>query len=182
MLAPFEQGWIRTGPREAGFSDHPADRGGPTKWGVTERVAREDGYTGDMRDLTEDRAKVIAKKRYWDVLNLDEVAAISPPIAMEMFDTIYNGGDSGAWLQRSLNVLNQEGRIYPDMKVDGRIGPATLSALRAYIVRRGKEGEQVMLEALNHIQGERFIRIAEGNPSQEAFVYGWLFNRASMKS
>lgn len=178
MLAPFEQGWAHTGPKEGGYSHHPADRGGPTKWGMTERVARVNGYAGDMKDLTEDRAKVIAKTQYWDVLNLDRVAALSLPVAIEMFDTLYNGGEPGKWLQRCLNVLNQQGRVYPDMGVDGRIGPFTLEALGAYLKRRGVEGEAVLLKALNHIQGARFIGIAEGNPSQEAFVYGWIRERA----
>ncbi len=29
--------------REGGYSNHPADRGGPTRWGVTEKVARAHG-------------------------------------------------------------------------------------------------------------------------------------------
>ena len=131
-MTPFEQAWAITGTKEAGFSNHPADRGGPTKYGVTERVARVNGYVGLMQDITLDRVMVIAKKQYWDVLNLDAVAAQSQLLANEMFDTLYNGGEPGQWLQRCLNVLNQEGRIYPDMKVDGRVGPMTCPATRRW--------------------------------------------------
>lgn len=177
-MTAFEKAWAKTGPKEAGYVNHPADRGGPTKYGVTERVARANGYTGAMQDLTLDRAMLIAKSQYWDVLNLDRLALVSQAVAEELFDTLYNGGDPAAWLQRSLNVLNQQGRIYPDMKADGRIGPMTIAALDTYLKRRGEEGEAVLLKALNAIQGERFIRLAENNPSQEAFVYGWLRERA----
>lgn len=182
MHTPFDRTWATTGPKEGGYVDHPADRGGPTNHGITERVARANGYTGRMIDLTPSRAKIIGKTQYWDVLNLDKVAVHSERIAAEMFDTIFNGGDVGAWLQRLLNVLNRRGRVYPDMQVDGRIGPLTLEALRAYLASRPRpEGELVLLEGLNHIQGERFIRIAEANATQEDFIYGWLRNRASMK-
>ena len=177
-MTPFERAWAHTGPKEGGYANHPNDTGKATKYGVTERVARANGYKGDMRNLPLETAMEIAKAQYWDVLNLDRVAALSEPIALEMFDTLYNGGDVGAWLQRCLNVLNQQGKVYPDMSVDGRIGPMTLEALRAYLAKRGKEGEAVLLKAMNAIQGERFIRIAEGNQSQEAFIYGWLKNRA----
>ena len=177
-MTPFDQGWAHTGPKEAGYVNHPSDRGGPTKYGVTERVARAFGYQWDMRDLPLETAKTIAKTQYWDVLNLDAVAAVSLPVAMEMFDTLYNGGEPGQWLQRCLNVLNQRGRTYPDMAVDGRIGPMTVAALKAYITRRGKEGEGVLLKGMNAIQGARFIAIAENNPTQEDFVYGWLRERA----
>ena len=94
-----------------------------------------------------------------------------------MFDTLFNGGEPGQWLQRALNVFNRGATIYPDMTVDGRIGPMTIAALKAYLITRGGEGERVMLAALNSLQGARFIAIAESNPSQEAFEYGWFLNR-----
>lgn len=177
-MTPFQLGWAKTGPKEAGYVNHPNDRGGPTKWGVTERVARANGYKGDMKDLPVETALEIAKTQYWDVLNLDRVAALSQPIAEELFDTLYNGGEPGQWLQRLLNVLNARGQIYPDMKIDGRIGPMTVDALRSFLGRRGKEGETVLLKGLNALQGARFIGLAEGNPTQEDFVYGWLRERA----
>ena len=36
---------------EGGYSDHPADPGGKTRFGITEAVAHEVGYRGDMREL-----------------------------------------------------------------------------------------------------------------------------------
>lgn len=180
-MTPFEQGWFHTGPKEGGFSNHPADRGGPTMWGVTERVARAAGYAGPMQLLPEEQAQKIAKAQYWDVLNLDAVSEVSLPVALEMFDTQYNGGEPGQWLQRCLNLFNQRGKVYPDMAVDGRIGPMTVQALRSFIARRGKDGEVVLVEALNHLQGARFIGIAESNPTQEDFIYGWLKERASSR-
>ena len=137
-------------------------------------------HTGqlNMQDLPLAKAMSIAKTQYWDVLNLDRIAAISQATANEMFDTLYNGGEPGQWLQRLLNVLNARGRVYPDMAVDGRIGPLTVQALASFIARRGAEGETVLLKGLNAIQGARFITIAENNPSQEDFIYGWLRERA----
>ncbi len=46
--------------REGGFVDHPDDPGGATCWGVTEAVARADGFTGAMRHLSRGRAGTIA--------------------------------------------------------------------------------------------------------------------------
>jgi hypothetical protein len=35
----------------------------------------------------------------------------------------------------------------------------------------------VLLRALEALQGERYIRLAELRPANEAFLYGWLANR-----
>ncbi|HBC3620727.1 hypothetical protein KTI28_19305, partial [Acinetobacter baumannii] len=47
-------------------------------------------------------------------------------------------------------------------------------------VKRGKEGEKVLVRVLNIMQGQRYIEICERNPSQEQFFYGWIANRVSM--
>ncbi|MBN8804010.1 MAG: hypothetical protein BGO58_12965 [Sphingopyxis sp. 65-8] len=165
--------------REGGYVNHPADRGGPTRWGVTEAVARAQGYAGPMRDLPRAEAANIYRRIYWLRPAFDRVAARAPRIAAELFDTGVNMGTAIAtgFLQRALNALNRTARDYPDITVDRAIGPRTLSALDGFLKARGKGGETVLLRAMEALQGERYIALAERRPSQEAFLYGWLANR-----
>jgi lysozyme family protein len=82
------------------------------------------------------------------------------------------------FLQRALTALNRNGKDYPDLTPDGRIGGQTLAALDAFLGIRGKgSGETVLLRALEALQGERYLRLAERRPANEAFLYGWLANR-----
>lgn len=165
--------------REGGFSDHPADKGGPTMYGITEQVARAYGYHGKMRDLPKVIAKTIYKQRYWENPRFDKINEHSAAIAEELLDTGVNMGQGVAstFLQRALNVFNSEEQHYPDITADGAIGPMTIAALRAFLSRRGKDGHLVMCRALNSQQGSRYIGIAEATKSQEAFTYGWFLNR-----
>lgn len=146
--------------------------------GITERVARANGWHGPMRELPLERAREIGKTQYWDQLNLDLIAPHSTLIAGEMFDTLYNGGDPGRWLQRALNLFNRQQKDYLDVKVDGRIGPITAQALKAFIAKRGNLGERLIYNTLNGLQMNNFIRIAEADPEQEEFTVGWISNRA----
>ncbi len=165
--------------REGGYSNHPADRGGATRWGVTERVARAHGYRGDMRSFPRDEAVAIYRRVYWVRPGFDRVAELAPRIAAELFDTGVNmGPDTGAgFVQRALNALNRGEADYPDIAVDRKIGPRTLAALRGFMDRRGERGETVLLRAIEALQGERYLRLAEQRPGNEAFLYGWLANR-----
>lgn len=167
--------------REGGYSDHPADRGGPTMYGITEQVARAYGYTGDMRDLPIELAREILLERYWTGPHFDLVAARSEAIADELVDTGVNMGPMVAtrFLQRVLNVLNRGGTAYPDILDDGVIGRMTLYALDQFIAARGQEGIGVLFDALNGLQAARYIEIAEARPSQEEFEYGWLKERVA---
>lgn len=166
--------------REGGYVNNPADRGGPTKYGITQATARANGYTGNMRDLPLSMAKTIYRKQYWIQPRFDQVNTINSAIAEELLDTGVNCGVGFAkpTLQRALNLLNNQGKGgWPDLVVDGIYGPATLSALKTYMAKRGKEGERVLLRVLNIMQGQRYIEITERNPSQEQFFYGWIANR-----
>lgn len=165
--------------REGGFSSHAADKGGPTRWGITEATARKEGYVGDMRTLSRNDAAAIYRRLYWDQPGFDAVAERAPRLAAELFDTGVNMGTGTAigFLQRTLNALNRQARDFPDLMLDRKLGPATLRALDAFLDKRGPGGETVLLKAIEALQGAHYIQIAEVRPSQEAFVYGWLSNR-----
>ena len=165
--------------REGGYSDHQADRGGATRWGVTEAVARASGYRSDMRTYPRDDAVAVYRRLYWIRPRFDDVAARAPLIAAELFDTGVNMGPAvaAAFLQRALNALNRGASDYPDVALDGRVGPRTLAALDGFIARRGDSGETVLLKAIEALQGERYVALAESRPANEAFLYGWLANR-----
>lgn len=175
----FENALAATLKHEGGFSNHPDDRGGATRFGITEAVARRFGYAGPMADYPQIEANRVYKLQYWDTLRLDEVDVISEDVAHELFDTGVNMGigRAGKFLQRSLNVLNQGQADYPDLTVDGVVGPATIHSLRTFIARRSAQGELVLLRALDGLQRCAYIEIAEQNQTQESFVFGWLLQR-----
>jgi lysozyme family protein len=101
---------------EGGFSNHSADPGGKTRYGVTEAVAREAGYRGDMRELPLDLAQRIYKDKYWDAMQAE---ALPADVRYIVFDGAVNSGitQSAKWLQRACGV-----------KDDGVVGPATIRA------------------------------------------------------
>ena len=167
--------------REGGYSNHPADRGGATRWGVTEAVARAHGYRGDMRSYPREEAVSVYRRLYWLRPGFDRVAELAPKLAAELFDTGVNMGPAVAagFLQRALNALNRGASEYADIAVDRKIGPATIEALKRFLARRGKAGEAVLMKALEALQGERYLRLSEERPANEAFLYGWLARRVA---
>jgi len=140
---------------EGDFSDHPADPGGKTRYGVTEAVAREVGYRGDMRELPLELAQRIYKDRYWDAVQAE---ALPADIRYIVFDGAVNSGvvQSARWLQRACGV-----------KDDGVIGPVTIRAANAL----HPEGLRRRLLA----QRLRFMATL---PNWPAFGRGWA-NRIS---
>ncbi len=167
---------------EGGFSDDPVDRGGATKYGITEALARLHGYVGDMRDLPLDKAKDIYATEFWDPLQCDQIAAYSQKVANEVFDTAVNMGTrvSALFLQKSLNALNRNKEDYGDIVMDGKMGLSTVGAIQAFFSVRGRAGEGVLLKCLNALQGERYIEICANDPSQERFLYGWMDKRVEL--
>lgn len=181
-MGTFLKSWRETGIAEGGYVNDPSDSGGETNWGITKVVARADGYEGPMKDLTKERASEIAKRKYWDTLSLDQVASMDPDLAAEIFDTGFNMGQNRAatFLQRCLNVLNRKQKDYPDVKVDGDIGLATLGSLASLYKARGMKGRVVMMLAMNALQGNAYIELAERREKDERFLFGWFWHRVKI--
>lgn len=167
---------------EGGYVDDPADSGGKTNWGITENIAREYGYTGHMKALSYDLAFTIYEEMFWDAIKGDGIASLSEQLAREIMDTAVNQGvgRAGTFLQRSLNVLNNNQRHYNDVVVDGHIGASTIEALRLYLKLRGSKGEKVLYNMLNCLQGAFYVTLAERRQKDERFVYGWYEHRITI--
>lgn len=147
--------------------------------GITQAVARAQGYAGDMTRLPRDTAVAIYRAVYWVHPRLDALAARAPKVAAELFDTGVNMGPGAAagLLRRALNALNRGARDYPDLPPGGAIDDAVLGAVKTYLAARGAPGEAVLVKALDALQGARYVTIAETRPANENFLYGWLANR-----
>ena len=114
----FDRAFEKLLGHEGGFVDHPKDPGGATRYGITQRVARANGYVGDMRNFPLSEAKRIARKDYWDAVRADDMP---DAVRFDLFDAAYNSHPTQAtkWLQRAAGADD-----------DGIIGPKTLLAVR----------------------------------------------------
>ena len=89
-------------------------------------------------------------------------------------------GMAARFLQQALNGLNRGGHDYPDLVLDGVITPIAIQAIRAFLAKRGTDGQTVLLKALNVLQRAYYLEIARSRPENETFVYGWLKNRVEI--
>lgn len=182
-MTPFDKAWNKTGKAEGGYVNDPSDSGGETNHGITIAVARANGFTGNMKDMTQAEARVIGKREYWDSLRLDDVADLDPDLAGEIFDTGFNMGQGrvGKFLQRALNVFNNRGTLYPDIAEDGKVGPGTIGALKALYQVRGEAAKGVMYNAMNCLQGYGYIELSERREKDEKYTWGWFLHRVGLK-
>jgi lysozyme family protein len=166
--------------REGRYSADPADRGGATAWGITEAVARTEGWTGAMAELPREVAVGIYRRRYWSAPGLDRIAALDTALAERLLDIGVNMGPPTGirFLQRALNVLNRQGADFADIAVDGAFGPASEAAVASLLRARGDDGSRVLRVMIAAQQAVHYIEIAERDPTQEAFELGWHLNRA----
>lgn len=161
------------------YTNHPADRGGPTRWGITlatlKRACNANATAEDVRCLSEDTARDIYRQRYVEDPGFDAVAAQSARVAAELIDSGVNVGTRRAsrWLQVALNA-GLDPRV--DLLVDGICGDMTIDALRQYLAAR-EHAEDILLAMLNAQQGDHYLRLTRINRDQRVFVNGWFLQR-----
>ena len=102
-------------PNEGGYINHPNDRGGETKYGISRRWYPNE----DISNLTRERANIILFRDYWKNRNINQ---LPDELAYRVFDNAIVQGQPTAVrnLQRALGV-----------KADGQIGPNTLNAVNS---------------------------------------------------
>jgi len=196
-MTDFKKAYGRTELAEGGYSIHPSDRGGETYkgiarkfhpkwegWIVIDMAKKMPGFPDSLRANAsmEKSVQEFYKDNYWEKVSGDFL--YRQDIANAVFDSAVNMGVAwaGRLLQRTLNILNNNGRYYPDIKVDGKIGPITVAAIKRYYLtsRDDKEADRIFIFWYNAYRVARYIAIAEKDRSQEIFIRGWG-NRVQIK-
>uniref|UniRef100_A0AAU6W0R5 Endolysin n=1 Tax=Pseudomonas phage Pavpe01 TaxID=3138545 RepID=A0AAU6W0R5_9VIRU len=157
------------------YTDLPNDKGGPTKWGITEVTARAFGYTGAMQDLDYDTAYAIYRERFWLAPKFDQIDSRSEYLSNTLFDYGVNSGPSRPVkaLQRALNALNRRETDYPDIDTDGGLGRITFACLDSFIKKRGPDGLNYLTEMVKAQRSVFLLETSERNQTQEDFQNGW---------
>lgn len=98
---------------EGELSDHPKDRGGLTKYGISQRAYPNE----DIVNLTVERAKELYERDYWRPVGCE---LVPDGIKFDLFDMAVNSGRAAAIrnLQRACGV-----------PADGQLGPLTMKAI-----------------------------------------------------
>lgn len=164
-MAKFEIAIPHTLVWEGGYINHPADPGGETNRGITDRLdGKVDGQVDingdgigdvDIKNLTESQAKEVYRRRFWDKMQGDKIE--SQHIANILFDGYVNCGVNGIKLmQRLLNL-----------KDDGVVGPKTLAAING-------ADEVTLYENYKDARIDYYLDLAERKPALKVFLKGWL--------
>ena len=185
-MADFKIAYQKTMGHEGGWADDPDDSGGQTWRGIARnkhpnlagwtivdsiRVNRTKEIFEPLLTASESLKEAVLdfyKRQFWDVMKLDQVRF--QDIAEELFDTGVNMHHETVveFLQKALNATNRNGRDYPDIDEDGKMGNQTLRVLN------GHPRPKQLLKLLNCQQGVRYMEICRRKPSQEKFMNSWL--------
>ena len=169
-MADFKKALLIVLNFEGDYSNDTADRGGATRYGITETEARDFGYTGSMTELPATLAEAIYKTNYWNPNKGDAINNQS--VATELFDISVNQGTGTAarFLQAALNYLNRPNSGRDDIPEDGAIGPVTVTAIN----NLSQSDSDALIKLLNIQQGARYIDIIKKDISQRVFIRGWI--------
>ena len=154
----FEKAFANLIKEEGGYCDHPNDKGGETKYGISKR-----SYPHlDIKNLTLDQAKEIYKKDFWLPIHGDELP--SDELACEALEQSVNMGIKTAVSFMQV-VCVAEGSI--DMVVDGKMGKQTLQALN-------RIAPSFTLVAIRALAIAHYLKLAREEPPMKVFLKGWI--------
>lgn len=187
-MADFDVAYDITLAHEGGYDNDPDDAGGETYkgvarkyyptwagWAIIDAAKEEPDFPNSLKDniVLDSMIREFYKLNYWNRFAGDDLS--EQLLANELFDTGVNMGVSRAveFLQKALNVLNRNGKLYDDIGEDGKFGNDTINALSAYL---STDSVNLLLKIINVLQGMHYVNYMTKNPTQEKYARGW-FNR-----
>ena len=163
------------------YTEHPNDKGGPTKGGITIRTLEAHRHRRctrtELKRLTEEEALAILRRRYVEVQGINTLS--DGDLQEQVIDNgVLSGPDIAVKdLQRAIASVLQDMRdegVVGDhlgfrgvLKVDGIIGPKTNAAIAG--LSPAVIGRRLAVE-----RALRLARIVAKEPDQSVFLVGWL--------
>ncbi len=154
--------------REGGFGDHQADRGGPTKFGITQATLSQHlghaASAAEVEQLSLDQARQIYRRDYYQGPRIDQLPEGIQPF---VFDSGVNHGPKRAigFVQQVCNLAG-----FGSLVVDGVCGPETIRATDD----AARAMADWLLAALVEERRSFYQAIVRDDPSQAVFLNGWL--------
>lgn len=145
----------------AKFTHLSSDPGGATKYGIAAKYHHD----LDIKNLTEDMARSIYRREYWDPFGLSDLS--SAAIAIKLFDAIVNPGP-GVAIKMAQKACIRNG---VSVDADGHMGPNTRKAINMCNV----DGWLMAFCGLL----EEYYNSKPDSPNKTSSIHGWL-NRARM--
>ena len=150
---------------EGGFVNDKDDKGGATKYGVTLQTWIANGHdkngdgkinVEDIKLLTPEDAKMIAKKIYWDYFKADQIH--NQTIAEIIVD--WGWGSGRTTIAKKIQTML-------GLKADGLVGTSTLERINSI-------PREVFFNHLKQARLEFVKKIVERDSTQKKFYNGWV--------
>jgi lysozyme family protein len=137
---------------EGGYVNDPVDPGGETNFGIAKRSHPD----VDIKNLTEEGAIEIYYQDYW---MKNRVPQVPDELKHIYFDMCVNQGKG-----RAVKILQQAANAKgANLKVDGGLGPKTISALNG-----------VELDRVRAYRIKYYADLVTRKPDLEKFYFGWF--------
>jgi lysozyme family protein len=116
-MAEFSRAILKVLANEGNYSSDPNDRGGATKFGISQKSFPD----LDIKNLSIDQAKQIYHQCYWEKICGDQIE--NQLLADKILDLAVNLG-----ISRITKMIQK----IVGTKIDGHMGPATIQAINAH--------------------------------------------------
>lgn len=146
--------------QEGGYSNHPADKGGATNKGIIQseynRYRRDKNLSiRSVKDIEDKEVKEIYETQYWDKIRAQYIKA---PLGLVLFDTAVNFGVGGC-IRRLQKALN--------LPVTG-----TWEQNISDVIHTCDAGKVALDICKLRMEWRNYV--SQKDPSQKAFLKGWL--------